>query len=87
MDDYILQSQDDEELPPRPMPLVPPLGFAMVVSGVYRYDLKNASDTSLLTNLRSGHPLEINFPMLEKLKLRTIVYVNFPHICFFIRGS
>ncbi|KAI9866567.1 MAG: hypothetical protein M1813_001119 [Trichoglossum hirsutum] len=52
-------NQDDEELPPRPMPLVPPLGFAMVVRGVYR----------------SGHPLEINFPMLEKLKLRTIVYL------------
>ncbi|KAI9784090.1 MAG: hypothetical protein M1839_002594 [Geoglossum umbratile] len=59
MGDYISQSQDEEELPPRPMPLVPPLGFAMVVPGVYR----------------SGHPLEINFPMLEKLKLRTIVYL------------
>jgi hypothetical protein len=32
-------NQDDGELPPRPMPLVPPLGFAMVVRGVYRYTL------------------------------------------------
>ncbi|KAI9812405.1 MAG: hypothetical protein M1827_004636 [Pycnora praestabilis] len=50
---------DSEPLPPRPLPLIPPLSFAMVTPGVYR----------------SGHPLEINFPMLEKLKLKTIVYL------------
>ncbi|KZF25967.1 protein-tyrosine phosphatase [Xylona heveae TC161] len=49
----------DEPETPRPSPLVPPLCFSMVSPGVYR----------------SGYPLEINFPMLEKLKLRTIIYL------------
>ncbi|KAK9481295.1 protein-tyrosine phosphatase [Lipomyces japonicus] len=40
--------------------MVPPLNFAMVASGVYR----------------SGHPLPINFPFLEKLKLKTIIYLG-----------
>ncbi|KAJ8104151.1 tyrosine phosphatase family-domain-containing protein [Lipomyces tetrasporus] len=40
--------------------LVPPLNFAMVTSGIYR----------------SGHPLPINFPFLEKLKLKTIIYLG-----------
>ena len=65
---------DDEPLPPRPMPLVPPLSFAMVSPGVYRYALRNALPESV-ADLRSssGHPLRVNFPMLEKLNLRTIV--------------
>ncbi|KAK9459148.1 protein-tyrosine phosphatase [Lipomyces oligophaga] len=40
--------------------LVPPLNFAMVASGIYR----------------SGHPLPINFPFLEKLKLKSIIYLD-----------
>ncbi|KAK9451619.1 tyrosine phosphatase family-domain-containing protein [Limtongia smithiae] len=40
--------------------LVPPLNFAMVASGIYR----------------SGHPLPINFQFLEKLKLKTIIYLG-----------
>ncbi|KAK9454884.1 tyrosine phosphatase family-domain-containing protein [Dipodascopsis uninucleata] len=40
--------------------LVPPLNFAMVASGIYR----------------SGHPLPINFPFLERLKLKTIIYLG-----------
>ncbi|KAI9684092.1 MAG: hypothetical protein M1829_003362 [Trizodia sp. TS-e1964] len=51
--------EEEEPLIPRPVPLVPPLSFAMVSPGLYR----------------SGHPLEINFPMLENLHLRTIVYL------------
>ena len=30
-------SSDEEQFLPRPMPLVPPLSFAMVCPGVYRY--------------------------------------------------
>ena len=40
--------------------LVPPLNFALVADDVYR----------------SGHPLEINYPFLENLNLRTIVYMG-----------
>ncbi|KAK7205836.1 tyrosine phosphatase family-domain-containing protein [Myxozyma melibiosi] len=40
--------------------LVPPLNFAMVASGIYR----------------SGHPLPINFPFLETLKLKTIIFLG-----------
>ncbi|KAK9468876.1 tyrosine phosphatase family-domain-containing protein [Lipomyces arxii] len=39
---------------------VPPLNFAMVAQGIYR----------------SGHPLPINFPYLEQLKLKTIIYLG-----------
>lgn len=42
--------------------LVPPLNFALVAEDIYR----------------SGHPLEINYPFLENLKLRTIVYIGDP---------
>ncbi|KAI8882592.1 protein-tyrosine phosphatase, partial [Backusella circina FSU 941] len=40
------------------MPLVPPLNFAMIASGVYR----------------SGHPNKQNFAFLRKLGLKTIMY-------------
>ncbi|KAL9542266.1 hypothetical protein MBANPS3_008700 [Mucor bainieri] len=40
------------------MPLVPPLNFAMIASGVYR----------------SGHPNKQNFAFLRKLGLKTILY-------------
>lgn len=40
--------------------LVPPLNFALVAEDVYR----------------SGHPLEINYPFLENLNLKTIVYIG-----------
>ncbi|CAO3627862.1 unnamed protein product [Mucor hiemalis] len=40
------------------MPLVPPLNFAMIASGLYR----------------SGHPNKQNFAFLRKLKLKTIMY-------------
>lgn len=39
------------------MPLVPPLNFAMIASGVYR----------------SGHPNKQNFAFLRKLRLKTIL--------------
>lgn len=39
------------------MPLVPPLNFAMIASGVYR----------------SGHPNKQNFAFLRKLGLKTIM--------------
>lgn len=39
------------------MPLVPPLNFAMIASGVYR----------------SGHPNKQNFAFLRKLGLKTIL--------------
>lgn len=42
--------------------LVPPLNFALVAEDVYR----------------SGHPLEINYPFLENLNLKTIVYIGDP---------
>lgn len=42
--------------------LVPPLNFALVAEDVYR----------------SGHPLEINYPFIENLNLRTIVYIGDP---------
>lgn len=45
---------------PRVPPLVPPLNFALVAEDIYR----------------SGHPLEINYPFLENLKLKTIVYIG-----------
>lgn len=41
-------------------PFVPPLNFSLVADGVYR----------------SGHPLEINYPFLQKLHLKTIIYVG-----------
>lgn len=40
--------------------LVPPLNFALVAEDVYR----------------SGHPLEVNYPFLTNLGLRTIVYIG-----------
>ena len=40
--------------------LIPPLNFALVADDVYR----------------SGHPLEINYPFLEHLSLKTIVYIG-----------
>ncbi|ODQ68298.1 hypothetical protein NADFUDRAFT_81305 [Nadsonia fulvescens var. elongata DSM 6958] len=49
--------------PPALQPLirfVPPLNFALVDEGVYR----------------SGHPLPINYPFLEKLRLKTIIYLG-----------
>jgi len=39
--------------------IVPPLYFGMVAPKIYR----------------SGHPLQLNFPFLERLKLKTIVYL------------
>ncbi|TPX40591.1 hypothetical protein SeLEV6574_g06541 [Synchytrium endobioticum] len=39
--------------------IVPPLNFAMVAPGIYR----------------SGHPNKKNFPFLQKLKLRSILYL------------
>ncbi|CAN6608310.1 tyrosine-protein phosphatase-like protein Oca2p [Trichomonascus vanleenenianus] len=39
---------------------VPPLNFALVAEGVYR----------------SGHPLPINYPFLESLELKTIIYLG-----------
>ncbi|KAG1448743.1 hypothetical protein G6F56_008857 [Rhizopus delemar] len=41
------------------MPLVPPLNFAMIASGVYR----------------SGHPNKQNFAFLRKLGLKTILKI------------
>lgn len=40
--------------------LIPPLNFALVADDVYR----------------SGHPLEINYPFLENLALKTIIYIG-----------
>ncbi|KAL0636360.1 hypothetical protein Q9L58_004707 [Maublancomyces gigas] len=42
--------------------IVPPLSFQLVATGVYR----------------SGYPLPINFPMLERLGLKTIIYLGDP---------
>ncbi|KAJ3185812.1 hypothetical protein HDU85_001181 [Gaertneriomyces sp. JEL0708] len=44
---------------PRAKPLVPPLNFAMVAPGVYR----------------SGYPNRKNFPFLQKLGLKSIMYL------------
>ena len=51
---------------------VPPLNFAMVEKGVYR----------------SGFPSRINFPFLETLRLRSIMYsltslllYSYSHVC------
>ncbi|RPB14296.1 hypothetical protein P167DRAFT_543840 [Morchella conica CCBAS932] len=53
-----------QDAPPRRSPqkqfIVPPLSFQLVATGVYR----------------SGYPLEINFPMLERLCLKTIIYLG-----------
>lgn len=40
--------------------VVPPLNFAPVVGDVYR----------------SGHPLEINYPFLERLHVKTVIYLG-----------
>lgn len=40
--------------------LIPPVNFSLVVGRFYR----------------SGHPIELNFPFLETLELKTIVYVG-----------
>lgn len=42
--------------------LIPPLNFAMVDKGVYR----------------SGYPNKKNLPFLQKLRLRSVVYVCLP---------
>lgn len=42
------------------LPLVPPLNFSLVADGVYR----------------SGHPLEINYAFLQRLHLKTIIYIG-----------
>uniref|UniRef100_A0A060T5I5 ARAD1B06930p n=1 Tax=Blastobotrys adeninivorans TaxID=409370 RepID=A0A060T5I5_BLAAD len=42
------------------MPLVPPLNFALAAEDVYR----------------SGHPLPVNYPFLEQLQLKTIIYIG-----------
>lgn len=54
------RAQDIVNLPYRQQLLVPPLNFALVAEEVYR----------------SGHPLEINYPFLEHLDLKTIVYIG-----------
>ncbi|RPA89603.1 protein-tyrosine phosphatase [Choiromyces venosus 120613-1] len=52
----------EKSKPHRPpaLPIVPPLSFQLVVTGVYR----------------SGYPLQINYPMLERLNLKTIIYLG-----------
>lgn len=49
--------------PARRPPLVPPLSFQLAATGVYR----------------SGYPLEINFPMLSRLRLKTVMYACTVH--------
>lgn len=66
-EEYGIQSQerDHEPLPPRlhPRPsqrvVIPPPNFGMVEDGLYR----------------SGQPSELNFPFLEKLRLKAVVWL------------
>src|ERR1700737_308004 len=49
--------------------IVPPLYFGMVAPKIYRR-------FPPLSATPSGHPLQLNFPFLERLKLKTIMYVG-----------
>lgn len=49
-----------EEMEHRRPEYVPPLNFALVEDGIYR----------------SGFPMPINYPILERLKLKTILYLG-----------
>lgn len=49
-----------EVLPSKPLKLVPPLNFSLVENGIYR----------------SGFPMPINYPFLQQLNLKTIIYLG-----------
>ena len=52
--------------------IVPPLYFGMVAPKIYR---RYPIYSKMLMN--SGHPLQLNFPFLERLHLKTIMYAPF----------
>lgn len=62
-----LQTNSSQDQPPPTiiesqihLNLVPPLNFALVEDGIYR----------------SGFPMEINYPFLQQLNLKTIIYLG-----------
>jgi hypothetical protein len=52
--------------------IVPPLYFGMVAPKIYRRYKLSKSKPRLTRH--SGHPLQLNFPFLDRLHLKTIMF-------------